>query len=232
MRPILLPFSLILFGTCIAQTPCVNGFAGGYPCQNIDLVARMTLGQLGTTRSLADLWGWTDPETGTEYAIVGGYTGTAFVDLSTPGTPFLVGFLPAHNNVNSDWRDVDTHGDWCYIVSEAAGHGMQVFDLTRLRSVVSPPVTFTEDAHFGLFGNSHSMFVDKTEPFVYVVGANSLAGGSFNGGMIVVDVSDPLAPTLAGTFTQEGYIHENTVFDYHGPDTEHIGKRISFNFHI
>ena len=122
---------------------------------------------------------------------------------------------------------MDTHGNWCFVGSEASGHGLQVFDLTRLRNVSNPPATFTEDAHYAGFGSSHTIFADKTEPYVYAVGS-----GSFSGGLIVVNVSNPLQPTLAGTFTSQGYIHENTVFDYHGPDTEHVGKRISFNFHI
>lgn len=226
MRHFLLP-SLLLAGVAHAQTPCVNGFAGTYPCGNIDLMASMSLAQLGTVTNVADLWGWTDPLDGTEYAIVGGRTGTSFVDISNPIAPVLTGFLPAHNNVSSLWRDVDTHGNWCFIGSEAAGHGLQVFDLTRLRNVTTPPQTFTEDAHYNGFGNSHSIFVDKTEPYVYVVGSNQA-----NGGLVIVNVSNPLAPTLAGTFPFEGYIHENTVFDYHGPDTEHVGKRICFNFHI
>lgn len=210
-----------------AQTPCVNGFAGIYPCQNVDLLSTMTVTQLGTVTNVADLWGWTDPVTGKEYAIVGGRTGTSFVDLSTPTAPVLVGFLPTHNGVSSLWRDVDTHGNWCFVGSEAAGHGLQVFDLTRLRTVTNPPATFTEDAHYGGFGNSHTIFADKTEPYVYAVGANV-----FSGGLIAVNISNPLAPVLAGTFTSEGYIHENAVFLYNGPDTEHVGKRISFNFHI
>ena len=227
MRNISSLLSLLAIPVLTAQTPCVNGFAGPYACQNVDLLATMSLAQLGTATNVADLWGWTDPLTGTEYAIVGGRTGTSFVDLSVPTAPVLIGFLPAHNGVSSLWRDVDTHGNWCYVGSEAAGHGMQVFDLTRLRTVTTPPATFTEDAHYAGFGNSHTIFADKTEPYVYAVGANV-----FSGGLIVVNVSNPLAPTLAGTFTSEGYIHENAVFDYQGPDTEHVGKRISFNFHI
>ncbi|MBK6342383.1 MAG: choice-of-anchor B family protein [Flavobacteriales bacterium] len=218
---------VILSAFARAQTPCVNGFAGPYPCSNIDLMAQLSLTQLGTITNIADLWGWTDPLTAKEYAIVGGRTGTSFVDISIATAPVLVGFLPAHNNVASLWRDVDTHGDWCFIGSEAAGHGLQVFDLTRLRDVSNPPETFAADARFGGFGNSHSIFVDKTEPYVYAVGTNIASGG-----LVVVNVSNPLAPTLAGTFPFEGYIHENSVYDYHGPDAEHQGKRISFNFHI
>jgi choice-of-anchor B domain-containing protein len=218
---------LSAFTGAFGQTPCVNGFAGPYPCNNVDLLAQMSLSQLGTNTNVADLWGWTDPLTGKEYAIVGGRTGTSFVDLSIPTAPVLVGFLPAHNGVSSLWRDVDTHGNWCFVGSEASGHGLQVFDLTRLRNVSAPPASFTEDAHYAGFGNSHTIFADKTEPYVYVVGS-----GSFSGGLIVVNVSNPLQPTLAGTLTSEGYMHENAVFNYQGPDTEHVGKRISFNFHI
>ncbi len=210
-----------------AQTPCVNGFAGAYPCQNVDLLSVMTLAQLGTVTNVADLWGWTDPETNKEYAIVGTRTGTAFVDLSTPTAPVRIGFLPSHNGVNSLWRDVDVSGNWCYVGSEAAGHGLQVFDLTRLRNVANPPVTFTEDAHYSGFGNSHTIFADKEAPYVYAVGT-----GLFSGGLVVVNVTNPLAPTLAGAYGADGYIHENNVITYAGPDLAHVGKRISLNFHI
>jgi choice-of-anchor B domain-containing protein len=223
---VLLP-ALALCGSLTAQTPCINGSAGGFPCQNIDLMARLTPTQLGLTSDLSDIWGWTDPVTGKEYAIVGGLTGTAFVDVTVPTAPVVVGKLPAHNNSSSYWRDVDVHGNWCFVGSEAPNHGIQVFDLTRLRNVTSPPQTFTADARYSGVGSSHTIFADKTEPYVYVVGASAA-----NGGLVVLNVSNPLNPTLAGTFSQEGYIHENTVFTYHGPDTQHTGKKISFNFHI
>lgn len=225
-----LHLSALLFAAAVptfAQTPCVNGFAGAYPCQDVDLLARVTPGELGFPGDLADVWGWTDPLNGKEYAIVGGFNGTAFVDVSTPTAPMVMGFLPTHNGTNSIWRDVDVHGNWCFVGSEASGHGIQVFDLTRLRNVSSPPQTFTADARYGGLGSSHTIFADKTEPFVYVVGSSSASGG-----LVVLNVANPLAPTLAGTFSQEGYIHENTVFTYQGPDVAHTGKKISFNFHI
>lgn len=211
----------------LAQTPCVDGFAGIHPCSNVDLLAKMDLAQLGAMTSVADLWGWTDPLTGKEYALVGTRTGTSFVDISTPTAPLLVGTLPAHNNVSNLWRDVDVSGNWCYVGSEAAGHGLQVFDLTRLRNVNNPPATFTEDAHNAGFGNSHTIFADKGAPYVYAVGT-----GTYNGGLHVVNVSNPLAPTFAGAWSSDGYIHENNVILYNGPDAAHVGKRISLNFHI
>ena len=221
--PILCAFAL----TNYAQTPCVNGFAGPYPCNNVDLLAYVTLAQLGTVTEVADLWGYTDPLTGIEYAIVGCRTGTSFMDLSDPTAPVRVGFLPAHNNSTSSWRDVEVSGTWCYVGSEAAGHGLQVFDLTRLRNVATPPQTFTEDAHYAGFGNSHTIFADKGAPYLYAVGT-----GTYSGGLHVVNVSNPLAPTFAGAWSSDGYIHESNVILYNGPDAAHVGKRISLNFHI
>ena len=226
MRYLLLLFVPWFGLTTLAQTPCTAGFAGVYPCNNVDLLAFVNLTQLGTTTNVADVSGWNDPLTGKEYGIVGCRTGTSFIDLSVPTAPVRVGFLPTHTT-SSLWRDVEVSGNWCYVGSEASGHGLQIFDLTRLRNVVTPPVTFTEDAHFATFGNSHTIHADLTDPFVYAVGT-----GLYSGGLIAVNVSNPLAPVLAGTWADGGYIHENMVINYHGPDVEHVGKRLSFNFHI
>ncbi len=209
-----------------AQTPCVNGFAGIYPCDKVDLLSRMSIAQLGGQTNLADLWGWTDPVTGVEYALVGMRTGTAFVNLNNPAVPVLTGILPSHiSGSNTLWRDVDVIGNYAFIVSETSGHGMQIFDLTRLRNVVTPPQTFTEDAHYAGFSNCHSLFADN-DGFVFCEGTNTASGG-----LHVVNVQNPLAPVLAGTYTQDGYVHENLVIDYNGPDLAHVGQDISINFH-
>ena len=222
-------FSYAALMVAEAQSPCVNGMAGPYPCQNVDLLSRLTLAQLGATGgspNTADLWGWTDPLTQREYAIIGLNNGTAFVDVTVPSAPVRIGNLPSHLPTSNLWRDVDVSGNWCYVGSELAGHGLQVFDLTRLRNVPNPPVTFTEDAHYPGFGNSHTIYADKLQPYVYAVGT-----GINSGGITALDVSDPMTPVLVGTFSQEGYIHENVVYTYIGPDMDHQGQQISFNFH-
>ena len=65
--------------------------------------------------------------------------------------PVYLGKLPTHTS-STTWRDVKVYNNYAFIVSEAGGHGMQVFDLTRLRDVANPPETFTEDAHYDGFG--------------------------------------------------------------------------------
>ena len=41
-----------------------------------------------------DIWGWVDPEDGTEYAIIGRTNGTAFIDVSDPLNPIYIANLP------------------------------------------------------------------------------------------------------------------------------------------
>ena len=80
--------------------------------------------------------------------------------MSTPSAPVYLGDLPTRT-ANSTWRGIKVFADHAFIVSEAANHGMQVFDLTQLRDVTSPPVTFTETAHYAGFGSTHTLAMNS-----------------------------------------------------------------------
>ncbi len=200
-------------------TPCESGLAGDFPCQDIDLQSFMPLSTLDALRG-NDSWGWADPATGNEYALMGLDNGTAFVDITNPNHPVYLGKLPAHS-APSNWRDIKTSGSYAYIVSEASGHGMQVFDLTRLRSVTSPPQTFTEDAHLDGFGSAHNIVINPNSDYAYVVGADN-----FEGGPIFVNIQDPLNPVIEGGYSAGNYSHDAQVVTYAGPDKDHTGKEI------
>ncbi len=217
LRPIL--FILLFTSLCInSQTPCENGFAGPYPCLGFDLQDQLTESDLGTS-FVNDSWGWTDSTTGKEYAIIGLRDGTAFIDISSPTNVILLGTLPTHT-VASIWRDIKVYQDYAFIVSEASGHGMQVFDLTRLRNVTTPQ-TFTEDAHYDGFGNAHNIVINTESGFAYGVGTTT-----FNGGPHFVDISDPLNPTFAGGYGDNNYSHDAQVVTYNGPDTDYTAREI------
>ncbi len=203
----------------IAQTPCENNVAAGFPCAGFDLQDRITLSELNTT-FVNDSWGWTDSTTGIEYALVGLRNGTAFIDISNPTNTILLGILPTHTT-QSIWRDVKVYQDHAFIVSEAGGHGMQVFDLTRLRDVAGAPVTFTEDAHYDGFGSAHNIVINPESGYAYGVGTST-----FNGGPHFVDISDPLNPVAAGGYSLNNYSHDAQVVTYDGPDTDYTGREI------
>jgi len=219
--------SCLLFvgGMSIAHSqrvPCVNGFAGDYPCDGYDLVAHLGISGLGGNNEANDIWGWTDPSTSKEYALVGLSNGTAFVDLCDPQSPELVGFLPTHSN-SSIWRDIKVHANHAFIVSEASGHGMQVFDLTQLETTTNRPANFTETAHNDSFGNAHNIAINEESGYAYVIGANP-----FSGGPIFINIQDPSTPIVEGGFSDDGYTHDAQIVIYNGPDADYAGQELFF----
>lgn len=212
---------LLIFTTvfAFAQTPCNNGEAGGYECNGYDLMAHMPLSVFNTTGA-NDSWGWTDPDDGKEYVLMGLENGTAFIDISDPVNPIYLGKLPTATGTTV-WRDIKTYNNYAFIVSEASGHGMQIFDLTHLRNVNNPPVTFTEDAHYSGFSDAHNIVINENTGYAYAVGTNTFGGGAH-----FVNIQDPLNPVAAGGFSADGYTHDAQVVTYIGPDADYVGSEI------
>ncbi|HIM02245.1 MAG TPA: choice-of-anchor B family protein, partial [Myxococcales bacterium] len=200
---------------------CAGGAADIYGCDNVDLHAYLPMASIGGGAG-SDGWGWTDPLTGAEYIIMGRSTGTSFIDISSPATPVYLGNLPTQT-VNSDWRDVKVYGNYAFIVSEATGHGMQVFDLTQLRSVPVVPATFTATAHYSAFSNAHNLWINESSGFAYAVGTSVCSGG-----LHMIDISNPLVPTTAGCFSADGYTHDVECVNYAGPSLAFSGKELCF----
>ena len=222
MKRIITALSLVFSLSASAQVPCVNGLAGNYPCRNMDLLSFMTLEECGCnpTGNTNDVWGWKSPVSGKEYAILGCADVTSFIDVTDPVNPILIGTLATHSE-SSLWRDVESLGNWLYVVSEASGHGMQIFDLNQLDGVANPPVLFAETAHYPGFSNCHTVNVDPVSGYVYAYGTNTVGGGEH-----IVDVSDPLNPTYAGGYENSGYTHDGFAWTYDGPDADHQGEEI------
>lgn len=215
-------------GQPLSATPCVAGMAGPYPCNKIDLLKFLPINSIGCTGNGNVVEGWTDPLDGMEYALMGCDNGTSFIDVSDPINPVYLGRLPAHNGSNSLWRDIRVYNNHALVGSEAAGHGIQVFDLTQLRNVPSPPQVFTETAHYNKLGNSHTIFVNNDSGFLYAVGS----GGGSNTcqqTLHMINIQNPATPTFAGCFKPTIYTHETTCLTYHGPDTTYQGNEICFN---
>jgi len=202
--------------------PCENGKAGIYPCDGYDFVGNISLSTFAAS-SANDSWGWTDTTTGKEYAIMGLDNGTVFVDISDGENLVYLGKLPTATQ-SSSWRDVKVYKDHAFIVSEAAGHGMQVFDLTKLRDVANPPTTFQSDVVFDGFGNAHNVVINEDSGYAYAVG--TARNDMFRGGAHFININDPKNPTADNGYGDRGYAHDAQVVTYSGPDAEHLGKEI------
>jgi choice-of-anchor B domain-containing protein len=168
---------------------------------------------------------------------VGRIDGTAFVDITEPTRPVFVGDLPkTAASPASSWRDIKVYRNHAFIVADGAqAHGMQVFDLTRLRGVRNPPVTFSPDLTYDRIHSAHNIVIDTTSGFAFAVGASS-GGETCGGALHMIDIRSPKSPTFAGCFAdpttgfrRTGYTHDAQCVVYEGPDAQYRGRQICFN---
>lgn len=216
-------FTLLLFLTSffvVGQTPCENNTADGFGCSGYDLLSQITISTMNSVKA-NDSWGWTDPMDGKEYAIICLNEATAFIDVSDPLSPVYLGQLPGESLEHTTWRDAKTYANYAYIVSEDSGHGMQVFDLTKLRDVTNPPVIFSTDNLYTNFGKAHNIAINEETGFAYAVGTNT-----FGEGLHFIDLSDPANPVPAGGYASAGYTHDAHIVSYDGPDPDYEGREI------
>lgn len=206
-------------------TPCDAGFAGEYPCSNYNLINRISLANLGTNFA-NDNWGWTDSSTGKEYVLQGLKNGVAFLDISDPSAMRYIGKLPTASE-ESTWRDIKVYQNHAFIVSEAEGHGLQVFDLTRLRDQTEFQ-TFTADAVLNSFSRAHNIAINESTGFAYVIGARANGSAYYSGGPVFFDITAPAAPQEIGGYGGSSYTHDAHVVTYQGPDPDYQGREILF----
>jgi choice-of-anchor B domain-containing protein len=255
-----------------ANNPCENNLAADlYPCVNISLYAHISPEDLGG-QQVNDIWGWVDPETSKEYALVGLTDGVSFVDVTKPNEPIVVGKLdesdfplkyssfgledfPACNLglgstttakavvQGTAWRDMKVFNDHMFVVSDGQIHGMQVFDLTRLRSFEGSFMQFKEDALYKKLGNAHNIAINEASGYAYAIGVTQAdtCGSRNETGLHMIDINDPKNPTFAGCYADPatefsssvsagiGYIHDTQCLNYQGPDDRYTGKELCFS---
>jgi choice-of-anchor B domain-containing protein len=221
------------------EIDCADNRAADWVCSEVNLVSYLPISELAVdgTRGLRtnDNWGWQDPETGRTYALVGMTDRTSFVDITDGTNPRVVGIMMMPEGANgSAWRDMKTFGDHVFVVSDGAGpHGMQIFDLTRLRNhTTGDPVFFEEDVHYDRIASAHNVVINTEIGHAYIVGARG-GGETCGGGLHIVDVNDPRNPTFAGCFSDPqtgragtGYTHDAQCVVYRGPDEAWQGRSI------
>ncbi len=159
-----------------------------------DALNATLLGQLDERSNYGDLWGYVDPATGREYALLTArYQGLSIIDLDAP-TPTEVGFVPGLGGSSvDDAKDVKTYGTYAYLVHEY--NDVLVIDLDEpANPVVAGRIDVQAD---GSGDGSHNILIEGD--YLYVVGGRS------PGGLRIYDlaanaVAPPLVSTFAGPF--------------------------------
>lgn len=238
----------------LSDIPCKGGEAGPFACDGIDLLGfvpatefagpetdLLTSDDFGPdgVAGISDIWGWTDPDSGDEYVILGKTNGVGFFRVTDPTAPEYLGELPNTSAVQLTWHDIKVHDDHAFIVSESEGHGMQVFDLKQLRSAAGDsPQIFAPTSHYPFSGSAHNLAINEDSGFAYILGGSIGVFGQEPCSLHIVDVRDPAVPTPAGCWAGERgqflslrgvqYVHDAQCVIYDGPDDEHDGKEICF----
>jgi len=212
----------------------------------MELLGQLTNEELGVTRLvftgasfLSDIWGWTSPDTGDEYAIVGTSSGVAFARITDPSNPEFLGLVKTTNSntLRNFWWDIKTYENHAYWVTEVNDAGVAIFDLTRL-DLLSPANSDTlleADARYygGGYLRAHNISINEETGFAYLTGASKYADvdpGFTDDGTIILDLKiDPLQPVEVGQILNVDS-HDAQVVVYQGPDVEHQGKEIAVLF--
>jgi choice-of-anchor B domain-containing protein len=153
-----------------------------------------------------DIWGWVDPVSLNEYALVGLNDGFSCVNVSNSSNLIEEFYIP---DLNSTWRDVKTWGNYAYVTTEADA-GLLIVDLTDMTGGTYLHVSNFTNPITGAsieFTAAHNLYIDESG-ICYIFGASSANGGSPSDGAIFLDVAaNPTAPHYLGEWDEE-YIHD------------------------
>lgn len=149
----------------------------------------------------SSVWGYVAPD-GREYAIMGCYDGTLFVDVTDASNIHEVGFVPTPTpGYYNIWREMKTYSHYAYIVSEISNSGFQIVDLQYLPDSIHYVKKYVPPG----YSSTHS--ISQSGPYLYVNGA------SIGQGVTVYDLSvDPLFPVKRGAYNSF-YVHDCRVID-------------------
>ncbi len=214
------------------------GFANeNVASKNVTLTASMDLNDSGISAKKGnDIWGWTDPESNKEYAIMGMDTKTSFVDVTDPANPIHVADIKTRT-LKSIWRDIKVYEHYAFIVSEAWKHGMQVVDLHKLRNYDGKVMRLKSDKDYTDFGNAHNIFIHEETGYAYAVGTSTC-----DGGLHIMNIENPLDPKFVtcvgrgiyelpeggdeGFLHGDAYTHDVQCVIYAGADIRYVGREI------
>ncbi len=182
-----------------------------FPANNVQLLSWIPLRDFGFAQDNANSCsGYVSPG-GREYAILGLFAGTAFIDITDPGDPVIVASIQGPSSL---WRDMKVFGATCYAVSEGGG-GIQVMDLTQIDTGL---VTLVGVVTTGGTLATHTVGLDADSGFLY------RCGGGDNG-LRIYDLTNPTNPTYVASYSNR-YVHECQAVTY--TSGQYAGKQIVF----
>jgi choice-of-anchor B domain-containing protein len=207
-----------------SAAPCVANRSGNFPCESVSLLSHLAFDVLQPTSTRAnDIWGYTDLNTGREYAFIGVENGVAILDITEPTAPEQVG---APTGSSTTWRDIEIYQKfdetaqrwraYAYITADAVQDTLMLLDLSGLPNGIER-VEFTSDhrsAHtdYMLNGDFTYGIAQSSETPVLAIAGSNLNSGNHR----LYSLANPRAPALISVSTS-GYAHDLTSFPIKDP---------------
>jgi choice-of-anchor B domain-containing protein len=196
---------------------CVDGSAGSFACNNIDLLAHMPLNEFSSKPNAAnDIWGHVDLNTGDEYALIGLRNGVAVVNVTNPENPEEVGTI---SGLNSSWRDIKVYqyfdssiNAWqayAYATVDSATDYVTIINLNQLPNSVSlvdknKVVTKAHNVYITNVDHTLNIALPGLTPSLQLIGSNKF-GGAFHS----YSLKNPATLTpLSDNYFGSGYTHD------------------------
>jgi len=153
------------------------------------------LGQLSYSDELSDVWSYNASD-GSEYALVGVFSGLSIVNVTLPTTPTEVQLI---TGANSSWRDIKTFQNYAYVTNES-DNGVLIVDLQFLPDSVQ--YVNYQNAGDNTFASAHNLYIDEFG-FMYIAGHNLNQRG-----VLIYDLNNtPMKPQLVGVYNNN-YVHD------------------------
>lgn len=198
---------------------CVNGSAGSFACNNIDLLAHIPLNQFSSSPSSAsDIWGHVDLNTGDEYALIGLRNGVAVVNVTEPENPVEVGTI---SGLNSAWRDIkvyqyfDTNINawqaYAYSTVDNANDYVTIINLNQLPNSVTlveknKVVTQAHNLYITNIDHTLNIALPSLTPSLQLIGSNKFGGAFHSYSLTTPSTLTALPDSSFGS----GYTHDGT----------------------
>lgn len=143
----------------------------------------------------ADIWGYVDPNTGKEYALMGRLSnGLMIFDVTDPTNPILVSHMRSVPGF-----DVKVWKNYAYTVTGSGGGFGAIIDLTNP----------AEPVQVGSFNSSHNIFISENG-YMFQSGPGTRIMDLNN------DPTNPVQIWRVGTDGHDAAVIGNRLYDFHG----------------
>jgi len=161
----------------------------------------------------SDVWGF--EHNNNTYCAIGSTEGTHIFQVKDRKL-IPIDFKPGkYQSFLVQHRDYKTYKNYLYAVCDEGSSSLQIFDLSFLPDSIHK--VYDSNQYFQV---CHNIFIDTNKAKLYTCGPNNI-------GMKILDISNPISPTLWLDFNQVDYVHDcyvtnDTAFLNCGFDGVHI----------